>query len=156
MKDKKAICLLQSKNVNGIVYIDEIPMTRKVRIYGEIRGLSPGLHGFHIHKSGDLTEGCTSCCAHYNPFNQTHGGPNDKKRHVGDLGNILANSKGIAKFEIIDKLVKLSGPYSVMGRSIVVHDKEDDLGKGGNPESLKTGNAGSRLACGIIGYRQGC
>ena len=106
----------------------------------------------HIHETGDLTEGCKSLCAHYNPFNKTHGGPNDKNRHVGDLGNITANDKGVAKIRIFDNLVKLKGKYSVLGRSIVIHEDEDDLGKGDNKECLITGNAGKRIGCGVIGY----
>ena len=50
----------------------------------------------------------------------------------------------------MDTLVKLQGEYSVIGRSMVVHAGEDDLGRGGNAESKKTGNAGARLACGVI------
>ena len=51
-----------------------------------------------------------------------------------------------------DKLIKLRGKYSVIGRSVVIHADEDDLGKGGDKESLITGNAGARIACGVIGY----
>ena len=72
-------------------------------------------------------------------------------RHVGDLGNIHTDSAGAAKGTIEDKHIKLIGPESVIGRMIVVHAGEDDLGKGGNEESLKTGNAGGRAACGVIG-----
>ena len=71
---------------------------------------------------------------------------------MGDLGNIIADKNGNVSMIIKDKLVKLRGKYSVIGRSIVIHDKEDDLGRGNNKESLKTGNAGKRIACGVIGY----
>ncbi|KAK2558081.1 Superoxide dismutase [Cu-Zn] [Acropora cervicornis] len=71
--------------------------------------------------------------------------------HHGDLGNIIANEQGVAKVDMTDKLVSLVGKDSVVGRTIVVHEKADDLGKGGNEESTKTGNAGGRLACGVIG-----
>ena len=153
------ICVVTSQNANnkskskifGIINLEK--KGNKVHIYGEIKGLKKGKHGFHIHESGNLTEGCKTLCAHYNPHNKTHGDVTDKNRHVGDLGNIVANSKGIAKINILDNLVKLSGKYSVIGRSIVVHDKEDDCGKGDNEESLKTGNAGKRSACGIIGIK---
>jgi len=145
----KAVCLIQGK-ISGVIHLVE--KDNQTLITGEISGLKPGKHGFHIHETGDLTEGCKSLCAHYNPFNKTHGGPNDKKRHVGDLGNITANDKGIAKIKIFDNLVKLKGKYSVLGRSIVIHEDEDDLGKGDNKESLITGNAGKRIGCGVIGY----
>lgn len=145
----KAVCLIQGK-ISGIIHLVE--KDNQTLITGEISGLKPGKHGFHIHETGDLTEGCKSLCAHYNPFNKTHGGPNDKNRHVGDLGNITANDKGVAKIRIFDNLVKLKGKYSVLGRSIVIHEDEDDLGKGDNKESLITGNAGKRIGCGVIGY----
>ena len=70
---------------------------------------------------------------------------------MGDLGNILSDNAGIARVNITDSQVKLCGPDSVLGRAFVVHAGVDDLGKGGNDESLKTGNAGGRIGCGIIG-----
>ena len=51
-----------------------------------------------------------------------------------------------------DKLIKLRGQYSIIGRSIVIHENPDDLGKGGYPDSKTTGHAGKRIACGVIGY----
>ena len=69
---------------------------------------------------------------HFNPYQQTHGGPKDFVRHVGDLGNLLSNKEGIAEICMIDRLVTLYGTNSVLGRSIVVHKKEDDLGRGGD------------------------
>ena len=86
-----------------------------------------------------------------NPHGKTHGAPTDEARHVGDLGNIKTDAQGNAKGTIEDKLVKLIGPESVIGRTVVVHGGTDDLGKGANEESLKTGNAGPRPACGVIG-----
>ena len=104
-----------------------------------------------------------------NPHNKTHGSPTDDARHVGDLGNIETDGQGNAKGSTTDKLIKLIGPQSVIGvrdspnlsfqrrftneqqRTVVVHAGTDDLGKGDNDESLKTGNAGPRPACGVIG-----
>jgi len=88
---------------------------------------------------------------HFNPHNKTHGDRLSSIRHAGDLGNIQTDASGAAKGIIEDKHVKLIGPESVIGRMVVVHAGEDDLGKGGNEESLKTGNAGGRAACGVIG-----
>ena len=124
---------------------------QKVRIQAEITGLTPGLHGFHIHEWGNLTNGCVTAGPHYNPFGKTHAGPADEVRHVGDLGNIEANAEGKAIYDAEDHLINIYGATSVVGRSVVVHAGVDDLGKGGNEESLKTGNAGARVACAVIG-----
>ena len=92
-------------------------------------------------------------CGHFNPYNKNHGGPESSERHVGDLGNIKFDNKGVCNMILEDKLVKLRGTKAnVIGRSIVIHSKEDDLGLGGNEDSLKTGNAGKRLTCAVIGY----
>lgn len=128
----------------------------KVSISGTLSGLTPGKHGFHVHEYGDLSRGCITAGEHFNPANNTHGDPADAdSRHVGDLGNVEANSDGVANIDIQDSVLRLHGHNSIIGRTLVVHLKEDDLGTGnGGPmeESLKTGNAGGRLACGIVGY----
>ncbi|KAK1283929.1 hypothetical protein QJS10_CPB21g00240 [Acorus calamus] len=123
------------------------PTTVKV----SITGLTPGPHGFHLHEYGDTTNGCISTGAHFNPKNLTHGAPEDEIRHAGDLGNIIANDDGIAEATIVDSQIHLGGPNAVIGRAFVVHELEDDLGKGGHELSLTTGNAGGRLACGVVG-----
>ncbi|XP_078343505.1 superoxide dismutase [Cu-Zn]-like isoform X2 [Oculina patagonica] len=120
-----------------------------------IWGLSPcTTHGFHIHEGNDTTtDGCQSTGGHYNPFNKTHGGPQDQIRHVGDLGNLKADYMGVINTQLIDHLISLVGPNSVIGRSFVIHQKPDDLGRGtgaAKNESLITGNAGARLGCGVI------
>lgn len=88
---------------------------------------------------------------HFNPFGKDHGAPTDAVRHAGDLGNIIADENGVAKFDIEDKQISLSGNLSILGRTVVVHADVDDLGKGGHELSKTTGNAGGRLACGVIG-----
>ena len=80
-----------------------------------------------------------------------HGAPDGEIRHVGDLGNIVANSEGVAATKFSDGVVSLTGNRSIIGRGIIVHENVDDLGVGGHPDSKKTGNAGPRFACGVIG-----
>ena len=98
-----------------------------------------------------MSDGCKSMGGHYNPDNVDHG--DLQQGHVGDLENVLADDKGVAKFTIVAPRVDLIGERSVIGRGIVIHEDEDDQGKGGDAESLKTGNAGERLACGVITVR---
>ncbi|XP_021699793.1 superoxide dismutase [Cu-Zn], chloroplastic [Aedes aegypti] len=151
-QSKKAIVFLQgTSGVSGNVTLSQPSCTEPVLIEVSIIGLSPGKHGFHIHERGDLSDGCTSTGGHYNPDKVTHGGPADQVRHIGDLGNVVADENGIAKTSFSDTVVSLFGSYSVLGRAIVVHAGVDDFGKTNHPDSLKTGNAGGRLACGIIG-----
>lgn len=119
----------------------------EIHVYA--KNLKPGLHGFHIHKSGDLTKHCDSLCTHYNPENKRHGGRDGKERHLGDLGNIRANSDGIVRETFIIRNLNLK---DVLGRSLIIHEDEDDLGVHLNDEdSTKTGNSGARVLCGIIG-----
>jgi superoxide dismutase, Cu-Zn family len=150
-----AVCVFTGK-VSGVIYLEESKNKKQVKIYGDVKGLKPGKHGFHVHEAGDLSEGCSSCCAHYNPYDKKHGGPKDTKRHVGDLGNITALKNGEARVDIVDSLIKLRGKYSVIGRSLVVHEDEDDLGLGDHDDSKTTGHAGARVACGVIGFRKNC
>lgn len=123
-------------------------------IDGTIDGLTPGEHGMHIHECGDISQGCDSVGEHFNPHNAVHGGPNDDafKRHMGDLGNITADKSGRATFRIIDKLVQIP---DIIGRSLVITENPDDLGKGDSPTSKIDGNSGNRLACGIIARSSG-
>jgi superoxide dismutase, Cu-Zn family len=119
---------------------------------------APGEHGFHIHQLGDTTNGCMSTGPHFNPAGKTHGAPTDEERHAGDLGNITANADGVAVLDLRDAQIPLDGPNSILGRAVVVHELADDLGQGDHSEpgtqgktSKTTGNAGARLACGVIG-----
>jgi len=151
---RKAVAVINigTNGVSGKLELKQDDSTGPVIITGQITGLPPNSkHGFHVHGSGDVRNGCASTGSHFNPHNKTHGAPTDEIRHVGDLGNIDADGSGIAQVNIMDKVISLSGINSVIGRAFVVHSGVDDLGKGGNDESLKTGNAGSRVGCGIIG-----
>jgi Cu-Zn family superoxide dismutase len=115
--------------------------------------LRDGEHGFHVHEAGDLTDGCTSLCAHYNPLGKNHGGLNETSSHAGDLGNIPVKDGKTINYEIIAENLPLK---DIIGRSLIIHADRDDLGRGGDEESLKTGNAGERVLCGVIGYKNKC
>lgn len=149
MERINAIAVFQGK-IKGYVQFSEIESGCKITV--NVSNIKDGLHGFHIHEAGNLLiKDCKGCKGHFNPYNKNHGDISDKERHVGDLGNIKVKN-GKCQMVIYDKMIKLRGKYSVLGRSVVIHAKEDDLGLGGNKESLITGNAGARLDCAVIGY----
>ena len=153
---KKAIVVIEKNDsgIEGQVIFTQQSNLNKCKIEYNITGLIDGKHGFHIHESGNLTKGCESACAHFNPYNKNHGSINSKDRHAGDLGNIISKNK-LAKGSMIARDISLNKKkINILGRTIIIHKDEDDLGKGlldKKEESLKTGNAGKRIACGIIG-----
>ena len=168
---KKGICVLKCTNgkMHGVVYLEEVQSNGPVKFKVNIRNISPGKHGFHIHKKGNELNGAHSLCEHFNPTFETHGDINKKNSHIGDLGNIESrlfkiNTQegekiiGIVDTEFIANRVRLSGKTSVIGRSLIVHEDEDDLGKGGHNDSLTTGHSGERILWGIIGidYSEEC
>ena len=91
-------------------------------------------------------------CAHFNPYNKPHGGPGSKDRHVGDLGNLKTDKNGNVSIVMSDTMIKLKGKASIIGRGLIIHADEDDLGLGANTASKINGNAGKRIACAVIGY----
>ncbi|KAG0044260.1 Superoxide dismutase [Cu-Zn] [Gryganskiella cystojenkinii] len=149
----KAVCVFpkNDKNITGTIHFTQENEAGHVHVKAELTGLTPGEHGFHIHEFGDNTNGCMSAGGHFNPHGLTHGAPTAHVRHAGDLGNITADAHGKAVLDTTDHLLKLIGPHSIIGRTVVVHEGVDDLGLGGHELSPTTGNAGGRLTCGVIG-----
>jgi Cu-Zn family superoxide dismutase len=149
-----AIAVFTDEKIKGTARFTEELNLNRIRIDVNIKGLIPNsLHGFHVHEAGDLTDKCTSMCAHFNPYHKTHGCPGMKERHVGDLGNLKTNSKGEANYSFYDDVIKLRGTKcNIIGRGLIIHEDVDDCGQGGNADSLKTGNSGKRIACAVIGY----
>jgi Cu-Zn family superoxide dismutase len=117
-----------------------------VRVVAHIEGLTPGKHGFHVHEFGDCTsKDGSSAGGHFNPTNAQHGAPEAAQRHAGDMGNIEADQNGVAHLEYNDPMAKLNGQGAIVGRGMIVHANPDDL------KTQPTGNAGGRLACGVVG-----
>jgi len=146
-KEMKARAVL--KPTEGNQASGEVVFTasdKGVKIVAEVSGLTPNsTHGFHIHEFGDCSApDASSAGGHYNPEDSIHAGPDDRPRHLGDLGNVTADGAGNARYERIDELIVLEGEHSIIGKSVIVHRDEDDL------TSQPTGNAGPRVACGII------
>jgi len=151
-KSIKAIAVFDNDGIKGTTKFTEFG--NKVKIDVNIVGLTPNhFHGFHVHEAGDLTDKCTSMCAHFNPYGKTHGCPGMKNRHVGDLGNLETNNKGEAKYTFYDDFIKLRGiKANIIGRGLIIHEDADDCGQGTFPDSLTTGHSGKRIACAVIGY----
>lgn len=159
---KSAIATLNSQYVNGYVFFDQSNSTSPVRVEFSINGPRNQTHAIHIHEYGDLTRGCESLGSHFNPTKKTHGSiyVHNMERHSGDLiNNITFNNEGKFYFVYDDHSISLypTSNLSIIGRSIVIHEKPDDLGMGTGihkEESLKTGNAGKRICCGVIGIAE--
>ena len=141
----KATAKLEPKsgsNVTGTVTFTK--SGDEVQVVAEIQNLKAGKHGFHIHEKGDCSApDAASAGGHFNPTNRHHGGPVTTEHHTGDLGNIDADASGKVHFEWKGKM-SLSGADSIIGKSVVVHEKEDDL------KTDPAGNSGARIACGVI------
>jgi Cu-Zn family superoxide dismutase len=116
-----------------------------IHVHGEISGLTPGEHGFHVHEFGVWNEDGMASGGHFNPTGAPHASHSSEKRHVGDMGNIKADENGNATVDLDDDQMTFEGLTSILGRGLVVHAKADDL------KSQPSGDAGGRLAVAIIG-----
>jgi len=132
--------------VSGTVQVVE--RARSIRLMGEVKGLKPNAeHGFHVHENGDCSAAdATSAGGHFNPGGHSHGRPGQGTHHAGDMPNLKADAKGVARVD-----VNLPGleferytRSGVIGRSLVVHADPDDY------KSQPAGNSGARVACGVI------
>jgi superoxide dismutase, Cu-Zn family len=146
----KAICIIQplsgSKVEGKVMFVQD---GHKVHVKGKITGLTPGLHGFHVHEFGDLSDKKgMSTGGHFNPEGAPHGGIKSPKRHVGDLGNVKADESGTAVLDFTDTLIALHGKHSILGRGLIVHEKADD------EKTQPTGDAGGRIGGGVIGIAE--
>ena len=141
-----ALAVLQSSDgkVKGTIHF--MGHGASVHVHGTISGLEPGKHGFHVHEFGDCSAAdFTSAGSHFNPTNDPHAAPSEAKRHVGDMGNVEAKADGTAAVDYMDPKLAFTGAKSILGRGVIVHAKADDL------KTQPTGDAGGRLACGVIG-----
>jgi len=153
--------LFKGSIVSGIVTFTQPEHENHLLVSVNITGLPEGQgtnqHGLHIHNNGitvlsnNVTEICNSAGAHYNPIKLNHGSRTSTARHIGDFGNVASTDDGTINVIFKDKVAKLYGVHGIIGRTVVLHADKDDLGLGGDEGSLKTGNAGSRIACGVIG-----
>jgi Cu-Zn family superoxide dismutase len=144
----EAVAVFKTDKIEGDVVVSNYRDGVKVKAH--FTKLPPGKHGFHIHKAGDLRgEGCHGLCEHYDIGKNVHGGAPEHggKRHTGDLGNIELKNGRFEK----DYYIKGISARDLWGRSIIVHEDEDDLGEGPFEDSLTTGHSGARIGCAIFG-----
>ena len=144
----KATSVIESKSgskVTGKATFTELAQGgAQVEVW--IENATPGIHGLHIHEKGDCSApDAASAGAHFNPAGNPHAGPLDLKHHNGDFGNITIGPDGKGRLEITSEMLTVKpGPNSVVGKSIVFHEKVDDL------KTQPSGDAGGRLGCGVI------
>jgi len=144
--NQKATCVLsptKGNNVSGTITFTKVK--EGIKVVADVEGLTKGKHGFHIHDKGDCSapDG-SSAGGHFNPEGMAHNGPPDMERHAGDLGNLEANAAGKAHYEYVDNMISFEGANSIIGKSVIVHEKADDF------VTQPTGNSGGRQACGVI------
>jgi Cu-Zn family superoxide dismutase len=150
------IAVINENKIKGTVSFHQCTNRSKVIVKFDLKGFKPNsTHACHIHEFGDTTNGCISLGAHLNLTNTTHGSiyRDIYSSHTGDLiNNIKSDNNGNFKFMYEDPrlMMFVDITESIICTSIVIHEGIDDLGLGGNAESLKTGNAGGRMCCGII------
>lgn len=140
---------LDGADASGVVTFRRVDGATHVRI--RLTGLAPGAHGFHVHEGGSCGPDSTgtpggAAGGHFNPLVSEHGAPSNppSSRHVGDLGNVMADADGLAEGSVVDSVLTLAGPTSVIGHAVVVHAGQDDL------TSQPSGAAGARVACGVV------
>lgn len=147
---KMATATLQGQegsNISGTVTLTQSSGGGAVTIQAQVEGVEgAGMHGFHIHETGDCAADFTSAGGHFNPTNAPHGGPDDADHHAGDLGNIEIGEDGSGNLDLASSMLTLEAgaTNSAIDKAIILHAGEDDL------ETQPTGDAGGRLACGVI------
>jgi superoxide dismutase, Cu-Zn family len=129
--------------------VDFAQVGSKLRVDARVSGLKPNSeHGFHVHEKGDCSApDAMSAGGHFNPTSQPHG-PQSGPHHRGDMPSLRSDASGNARatFEI-DGTLKSGGATDVVGKGVIVHANADDYA------TQPTGNAGGRLACGVIASR---
>ena len=153
-----AIAIFDNVKVKGEIRFHQCKNQSQTQVKFNLYSMVPNqVHGCHIHQYGDESKGCASLGPHWNPLDREHGSIfiNIDDSHAGDLlNNIVSDQRGEFKYKYRDPRIQLRGNVneSIVGRSVVIHGGVDDLGQGEDAESKITGNAGSRIACAIIGH----
>ncbi|KAM6221587.1 extracellular superoxide dismutase [Cu-Zn] [Rhynchocyon petersi] len=134
--------------VTGLILFRQLALGSRLEAFFDLEGFPAEANGssraIHVHQYGDVSLGCGDTGPHYNPMGVPH------PQHPGDFGNFVVREGRLWKYRS-GLAASLAGPHSILGRAVVVHAGEDDLGRGGNQASVENGNAGPRLACCVVG-----
>ncbi|PAP77569.1 superoxide dismutase family protein [Rubrivirga marina] len=148
----RAVARIAEVDGSGVVgAVEFVDLGDAVEVRYNLSGLSAGLHGFHVHQTGDCGPDSTGTPAgaageHFNPLASPHGAPSaaPAQRHAGDLGNVEPDASGRAIGVRVDSVLSFDGPTSILGKALLLHGGEDDL------TSQPSGDAGPRVGCGVI------
>jgi len=133
----------KNQKAKGVVHFTQ--SAGKVKVEAMLEGLKPGPHGFHIHEKGDCSApDFASAGGHFNPNAKPHGDHTNPEKHIGDMGNIIADAKGKANLTLELTGASIGGAMGILEKGVIVHEKADDF------KTQPTGNAGGRVACGVI------
>jgi Cu-Zn family superoxide dismutase len=129
--------------ISGTAKFEDVKGGLKVTV--SLTGVTGEKHALHIHEFGDCSDAGKAAGSHYNPDNKPHGDAlkDAKHAHPGDFGNVEVKNGSVVLEAVLPKASLNSGKHPVAGRAIVLHEKADDF-------SQPVGNAGARVACGVI------
>jgi Cu-Zn family superoxide dismutase len=131
-------------NATGSVQFQELA-DGSVQVKVDLTGVPAGIHGFHVHDKGSCADNGMGAGGHFNPMSLNHGSPDAMPHHAGDFGNVTANASGEVHTQFVTHSVTVrEGQASAIGHAVILHASPDDL------TTQPTGNAGARIACGIV------
>jgi Cu-Zn family superoxide dismutase len=139
----------EGQTAKGTVHFQDIG-DGTTEVVVDLTGVPPGVHGFHVHDKGDCGNNGNNAGGHFNPTNMVHGDPLAQSHHAGDFGNVTADANGEVHTRLETHSVTVKeGALSVIGHAVVLHGNPDDL------VTQPSGNAGPRIACGVVTLMSG-
>lgn len=146
--EPQAMALMATASLAGPSASGEVTFHEEdgeLHVVATVSGLEAGEHGIHVHENGICEGDFTSAGGHFNPAGTDHACPPTNPRHAGDLGNILVGADGTGRLEVtVDNATLGAGADSIVGKAMILHAHTDDC------KTQPTGDAGGRLACGIV------